>query len=238
MEDQSPRRRIPMGIMASLSALVVTSGSAAAWLAWTTHPRNAVAPSGTAQRSEETQPLPSEQPSPSATTTTPSGIRPAPITAQQVPAPDVAAPTAPTEKVLQVYWLKTSSSEIELMPVPVKLSASNGQTALLTGALDALLAEPPNATVSTAIPNSTQLRGVTVKNDGIHIDLSNGFTTGGGTTSMTARLAQLIYTATSLDPDAPVWIAIEGKPLTVLGGEGLMLDQPLTRQSFERSFPF
>jgi len=28
---------------------------------------------------------------------------------------------------------------------------------------------------------------------------------------------------------------IEGKPLEVLGGEGLLLEQPLTRESFEKN---
>jgi len=45
---------------------------------------------------------------------------------------------------------------------------------------------------------------------------------------MSSRVAQVLYTATSLQPNAKVWIDIEGKPLEVLGGEGLLLEQPLT----------
>jgi spore germination protein GerM len=68
------------------------------------------------------------------------------------------------------------------------------------------------------------------------VDLSQEFTAGGGSASMTGRVAQILYTATSINPNTNVWIDVEGKRLEVLGGEGLVLDQPLTRQNFEKNF--
>ncbi|MBD2019453.1 spore germination protein, partial [Leptolyngbya sp. FACHB-36] len=35
---------------------------------------------------------------------------------------------------------------------------------------------------------------------------------------------------------ARVWLFVEGEPLETLGGEGLMLDQPISRESFEKEF--
>ncbi len=102
--------------------------------------------------------------------------------------------------------------------------------------METLLAGPSSKAETTTIPSGTKLQRIESRNDGIHVDLSSEFTKGGGSTSMTARVAQVLYTATTLNPDADVWLSVNGKPLEVLGGEGLMLDQPITRKSFERDF--
>jgi spore germination protein GerM len=143
----------------------------------------------------------------------------------------------PTEQPLQVYWLKTAGDRIELAASPAQADASSDPNMLLKSALNQLLQGSSDPTLTSTIPENTTLRGVAVKPDGIHVDLSRQFTTGGGSTSMTGRLAQVLYTATSLNPNAKVWLLVEGKRLEVLGGEGLVLEQPLTRKSFEQDFP-
>ena len=55
---------------------------------------------------------------------------------------------------------------------------------------------------------------------------------------MTGRLGQIVYTATTLNPNSKVWLSVAGKPLTVLGGEGLEIPQPITRSIFDREFRF
>ncbi|PSB35593.1 GerMN domain-containing protein [Stenomitos frigidus] len=219
MEDQRSRRQIPLGIMAGLSALVLATGSAVGWWSWQASHKTPSAVEHS-QGSSEQQKVPPIASAPTAT---------------QKP-PTSAAP-ASQSKTLQVYWLKASGSAIALSPSPATISTKDQQTPTVSAAIEALLAGPSNTAVTTTIPSDTKLRSLTVKDDGIYIDLSQVFTQGGGSTSMTARLGQVLYTATSLNPTAKVWLSVEGKPLETLGGEGLMVDQPLTREGFKRDFP-
>lgn len=142
----------------------------------------------------------------------------------------------PAEHRVQIYWLQDTGKRLELVPKSLTLAAGDQPNVVLEAAFNRLLTGPTDAGVSSTIPKGTKLRSVKTEPDGIHVDLSQEFTTGGGSASMTGRVAQILYTATSLQPTAKVWIDVEGKPLQALGGEGLELGQPLTRESFERDF--
>ena len=107
---------------------------------------------------------------------------------------------------------------------------------VLQTALEQLLSQTPNSPTNTAIPSGTQLLSLKINTKGVYLDLSAPFTEGGGSESMAGRLGQILYTASSLDPNMPVWISVEGKPLETLGGEGLMIEQPITRQWFKENF--
>jgi spore germination protein GerM len=135
----------------------------------------------------------------------------------------------------QVYWLRDTGTSLEVVPTAFTVNSDEPNVVLQT-AFEQLLAGPSNNSVNTTIPQGTKLRNLRVQSDGVHIDLSSEFTSGGGSASMSGRLAQVVYTATTLDPNAQVWIDIEGQKLEYLGGEGIMVDQPLTRQSFKENF--
>ncbi|NJR40500.1 MAG: spore germination protein [Leptolyngbyaceae cyanobacterium CSU_1_4] len=170
--------------------------------------------------------VPSPKPSISANSLQP--LKPNPL--------NPSAPTkAPTEKPVQIYWLKTVGSEIELTSAPIALNEAQPNV-ILKAAFEKMLQGSPDPTLTSTIPANTKLQALDIQPDGIHIDLSSEFMTGGGSTAMMGRVAQVIYTATTLDPKAPVWISINNEPLEVLGGEGLVIDQPMTRQAFDQNF--
>lgn len=200
------QRRIPLSAIASISAAVLAAGGAGAW--WALNSTQSTHP-----------PLVTN-----------------PSVANISPSPSASASVQPSvEQTAQVYWLRDTGSNLEVVPKTITV-ATNQPNVVLEAAFDSLLAGSVDAAASSTIPEGTKLRDVKIQNDGIHVNLSEEFTTGGGSASMTGRVAQVLYTATTLQPDAKVWIDVEGKPLEVLGGEGLELDQPLTRQSFKENF--
>ncbi|HLA66531.1 MAG TPA: GerMN domain-containing protein [Acidimicrobiia bacterium] len=90
---------------------------------------------------------------------------------------------------------------------------------------------------STAIPEGTSLEALTVDAGVVTVDLSSEFTSGGGSASMTGRLAQVVYTLTRLDGIDGVRFLIDGTPTTVFGGEGVIVNDPATRADFESALP-
>lgn len=150
--------------------------------------------------------------------------------------PSKASPPVPQEKQVEVYWLNPRENRFELVASSLTLPQSAQPKQMLEVAFENLLSKPEERVGTTAIPPGTKLLDLQVDNEGVHVNLSQEFTTGGGSASMTGRLAQVIYTATSLNSQDRVWINVEGKPLEYLGGEGLEIGQPMTRQDFEANF--
>jgi spore germination protein GerM len=170
--------------------------------------------------------------------TTQSGNSPPPAnTSQTVTKLQQPANTQPgNEQTANIYWLRPKEKGVELVPQPVKIAATQPNQAL-EAAFQTLLVGPTTGTDSTTIPKGTKLLGLKVENNQVHVNLSEDFTSGGGSTSMIGRVGQVVYTATTLNPKAKVYIEVNGKPLEVLGGEGVELEQPLTRESFNQNYP-
>ena len=92
--------------------------------------------------------------------------------------------------------------------------------------------------ITTAIPTGTDLNSVVVDDGIATVDLTSEFDDGGGSFSVTARLAQLVYTVTAYDPAITgVRLQLDGEPVEVFSGEGLILDDPMTREGFEDFLP-
>lgn len=145
----------------------------------------------------------------------------------------------PAVRSAQVYWLRTEGDRILLVGQPIATQPQTSPSQTLRQTLTHLLSQNPSPGETTTIPAGTRLLDLRVETDGIHINLSREFGQGGGSSSLIHRVAQVLYTATSLDPQAPVYLSVEGHLLNEqhpLGGEGLTLPTPITRQRFVQEF--
>lgn len=92
-------------------------------------------------------------------------------------------------------------------------------------ALEAVFAGP-NATESgagmtSAIPDGTKVLGLTIADGKATVDLNDTFQSGGGSLSMTLRVAQVVATLLQFDTVQSVDIHLDGKPVEGIGGEGV-----------------
>ncbi len=151
-------------------------------------------------------------------------------------APSLATTTnAPAATVdLRAYFMHG-----ETIAVAYRSVAATPQVA--TAAMSELLAGPTAADASagltTAIPSGTRLRGIDIASGTATVDLTGAFESGGGSLSMSARLAQVTFTLTQFPTVQRVQFRVDGNPVTAFGGEGIVLDHPATRATFEALAP-
>ena len=107
----------------------------------------------------------------------------------------------------------------------------------LTFALKQLIKGPSLAEkklgVYSEVPKTTKLLGVVESDKKIIIDVSSDIQNGGGADSLYSRMKQLIKTALINSPNKPIYLYIDGKQAEVLGGEGIMISQPLNENSLD-----
>lgn len=81
--------------------------------------------------------------------------------------------------------------------------------------------------VYTEVPAGTRLISITETPSKVVINLSDEFELGGGTDGLYKRLFQLIKTSKK-NSNLPIYLQLNGKQVDVIGGEGIMINQPLT----------
>lgn len=103
--------------------------------------------------------------------------------------------------------------------------------------LEALIEGPSESEraqgLSSALPEDTRVLGVRLRGEELEVNVSDAFTTGGGSAAMQARLNQVFYTLTQPNSVEAVRLLVEGVPLTYLGGEGIIVENPWYRAQHE-----
>lgn len=148
-------------------------------------------------------------------------------------------PSATFDAVVYLFMDTTGESWTDgpfLAPVVQTVSDADPVAGTLRALIDAEIA-PSVPALSTAVPEGTVASIIGVTGGVVTIDLSSDFVSGGGTFSMTGRLAQVVFTLTRLDGIDGVRFLVEGVPTTVFGGEGIIVNDPATRDDFAGALP-
>ena len=139
------------------------------------------------------------------------------------------------------FLLDDNGTEIQPGPRLVPVARSLDASLPATTAMQALLQGPTdrerNQGVSSGIPKGTTLRGISISNRVATVDLSGKFDDGGGSFSMRARLAQVVWTLTQFPTVDSVKFKINGTPTTVFGGEGVIVGNPSRPMDWEDFLP-
>jgi hypothetical protein len=98
-------------------------------------------------------------------------------------------------------------------------------------AVKALVAGPTAAEsadgMGTAIPSETRFRSLAIADGVARVDLSDDFESGGGSLSLSLRLAQVTCTLDQFESVTGVRFLLEGELVNVFSGNGIVLDQPV-----------
>ena len=142
---------------------------------------------------------------------------------------------------VRAYFFLGSFTHLEGL-APVLREVPKTQ-AVGTAAMDALLAGPADVEIhaspamSTTIPEGTRLVGLTIEDGIATVELSREFESGGGSASVLGRLAQVVYTLTQFPTVDSVSFELDGEPVTVFSGEGVVLDHPVGRADYTDQLP-
>ncbi|MCX7623427.1 MAG: GerMN domain-containing protein [Thermomicrobium sp.] len=193
---------------------------------------------GLAACRDEATPTPLAESSPVTTPPEPSPLPTPAVAPTATPGAAAAtpAPTATPERAMLVslYFLRDEKLAAVRRPIaPTPRVGTAALTELLAGPTD----QEANWGFTTEIPGGTQLRDLAIADGVATVDLSSDFARGGGSFSMRARVAQVVFTLTQFSSVQAVRFLIDGRPVSAIGGEGVVVDPPPGRAAFEDLLP-
>lgn len=169
-------------------------------------------------------------PVPSVQTTTNGTSEEIPTTTEETT--DTGSETEPSaSKVTYQVWFTNSDG----LFVTHRTEAATSRVG--TAALESLLEGPDSFEedygLRTEIPDGTQLLGLEIDGTIARVDLTSEFESGGGTASMQARLAQVVYTLTQFPTVKGVLFSLDGVQICVPD----VCDKPMTRRDYADLLP-
>jgi len=137
-----------------------------------------------------------------------------------------------TEKnTVNIYFMKkVGQQEFVMKPVKRIFSGENSKISfVINELLKAPTEEEQKQGYYSEIPPETKLIAITEDSKEVVINLSKDFESFGGSTSMSYRYKQLVNTALNAEKKKPVFLELNGKRVNYIGGEGVLVNQPLSK---------
>ncbi len=143
------------------------------------------------------------------------------------------------QRTVYAYVIESSSSgTFSVFPIPIKIDANASQVQALKAVFYYIIFRFKDFSYNgndylNSIPQGTVLNSVSISGDAVYIDFSREAISQEGKLggeSEILPILQIIYNATTLNPNAKVWFSIDGLLLESYGQRG-ELNQPLTRNS-------
>lgn len=150
------------------------------------------------------------------------------------PLPGRGPSPGPPRTEVQVFFVRTEpGGRAQTLAAVHRRVVLGPEEALAASALRALLAGPSRTErsrgLTSEIPPGTALRAVTIGGGMATVDLGVALAQGGGSSSILARVWQVVYTATQFPGVSSVQLLIGGRRVDTLGGEGLLIGAPMHR---------
>ncbi len=142
--------------------------------------------------------------------------------------------TTPSPASVAVYFLRDGKvSPVRRTIAPTPEVARAALTALLSGPTERETSDG----LSSAIPDGTTVREVSLADGVATVDFDSRFDDGSGSASTLGRIAQVVATLTRLPTIGKVAFRLDGKPVESMGGEGVMVSPPPGRPQIEGETP-
>lgn len=145
-------------------------------------------------------------------------------------------PAAKEKEYINIYFIGKNEHNEEVYKAVKRVYNKEVDGSKIKFAVSSLIRGPKpeekQRGVYSEIPPASEVINITEQPDKVVVNLNSAFVTGGGTDSLYKRLYQLIKTA-KLNSKIPVYLYIDGHRADVVGGEGIMLSQPLSNSSLD-----
>jgi hypothetical protein len=156
------------------------------------------------------------------------------------PSPSGSGQPDATTTIRAYFFLGSFTTTSGLVPVlrdvpKTQAVGAAAMSALVAGPSDEELAARP--AMYTSVPQGTRFLGLRIENGIAIVNLSKEFESGGGSASVLGRLAQVVYTLTQFPTVQGVTFELDGQPISVFSGEGVVLDHPVTRSDYADFLP-